>query len=127
MARLIGEVPELSTGGVVAENILRDIKEALRGHDPSFLMNLEVKRDEVWSNPHILGAKELAEPLRRFISQEEHSTVNREKCGKIATLENEYYAIRLRLEKETTVLEMQVENGTPLGGSCPICPSVKIG
>jgi DNA-binding transcriptional ArsR family regulator len=126
-ARLIAAVPELSTVDVVAENVLRDIKEALRGHDPSFLMNLEVKGDEVWSNPRILGTKELAEPLRRVISREEQSTANRERLSKIVALENEYYALRLRLEKEASVLLMQVENGTPLKGSCPICPRVKIG
>ena len=125
-ARLIASVPAMDTGEVVAENILRDIKEALRGHDPSFLMNLAVKGNEVWSNPYVLGAKELAEPLRQFVSREEQSTVNRDRIGRIVALENQYYDLRFRLEKEASVLPMQVENGTPLKGSCPMCPQVKI-
>ncbi|MCJ7609144.1 hypothetical protein MUP00_05685 [Candidatus Bathyarchaeota archaeon] len=126
-ARLIGALPELSSGGVVADNILRDVKEALRGHDPSFLLNLRVEGDEVRSNPHFLGRKELAEPLRRFISEEEQSTVNRESCGKIVALENEYYVLMRRLEKDAATLLKQVENGTPLKGSCPMCPKARIG
>jgi len=126
-ARLIGALPELSSGGVVADNILRDVKEVLRGHDPSFLLNLRVEGDEVRSNPHFLGRKELAEPLRRFISEEEQSTVNRESCGKIVDLENEYYVLMRRLEKEAAALVRQVINGTPLKGSCPMCPKARIG
>ena len=89
-------------------------------------MNLQVEGNEVKSNPHNLGRKEYAEPLRRFISQEEQSPMNRERCGKIVALESEYYVLKMKLEKEATTLLMQVENGTPMKGSCKMCPNAKI-
>ena len=89
-------------------------------------MNLQVEGDEVKSNPHNLGRKEFTEPLRRFISQEEQSPVNRERCGKIVVLESEYYVLRMKLEKEAATLLMQVENGTPMKGSCKMCANAQI-
>jgi hypothetical protein len=48
--------------------ILYDIREVLRGHDPSYLINLKVNGEYTESNPFRLGPKEMFETFKSFIT-----------------------------------------------------------
>ena len=106
--------------------ILYDIREVLRGHDPSYLINLKVNSEYAESNPFRLGPREMFETLKSFITSEEKSDENVRSCRKIIAQENSYYDLRIRLETDLTELMKKVENGVPLGGRCIIClPEIK--
>jgi len=111
----------------MAKIILDDIKEVLRGRKPSFLNDLQIKDGTVKSGGYTsLTAVGMFESLKHFMTEEEASKENRENCARIVERENRYYKLNQKFERETRGLVMQVENGTPLKGSCQMCPKVKI-
>lgn len=111
----------------VAKIVHNDIKEVLRGRKPYFLTNLHVEGEKVCSGAYtFLAESEMFEQLKHLIMKEEASKENKEICRRIVELENKYYNLRQIFEREIESLIMQVENGTPLKGSCQLCPRVKI-
>jgi hypothetical protein len=125
-AKLQNQCPTVSSADDVARMVLDDTRRVLRGHKPSFLINLMVKGEEVQSNPFHLAPKEAFECLRDFIASEEKSEENTRKCMRMIELGNNYYASRLRFEKYAKDLILQVENRTPLNGRCDECSRVKL-
>jgi len=111
---------------VLAGNVVSDIKEALRGHDASFVLNLSTERGETRSNPYVLGPAEAYETLRKLILDQERSEENLRICRAIIELENKYYPLRRRLQEQVRTLVMQVENGSPLRGHCSLCSTIRI-
>jgi DNA-binding transcriptional ArsR family regulator len=110
----------------VATGVCEDIKMALRGHEPGFLTNLRVDAGHVTSGGYTFAGEDVAGQVRDLIQKEEASEENRQTGKKIVEIENRYYTLQQGLQKEIEALIMQVENGTPLQGSCQMCPKVKI-
>jgi len=110
----------------VARVVYEDIKAALTGHDAGFLSNLGVDGGRVMSGGCSLAGEDVAEQVRNFIRKEEASEENRESVNRIAETENKYCDLRRKFGKEMDALIMRVENGTPLQGSCQMCPRVKV-
>ena len=126
-ARVLASSLQVQHPEHVAEIVLHDIKEVLRGRKPYFLTNLHVEGEKVESGAYaFLAKREMFEPLKHFIMEEESSKENRESCKRIVELENICYTLRQKFEREIESLIMQVENGRPLKGSCQVCPRVKI-
>jgi len=123
-ARLLSSSLHVLYPDNVAEIVLEDIKEVLRGRQPLFLLNIKVEGEDVKSQGWILAKKEMLKQVKQFVKTEEDSKDNLESCKRMMELENKYNTARQELVKEIEGLILQVENGMPLMGSCTCCPRV---
>ena len=110
----------------IPQIILADIKSVLRGGGPLYLDGLSVDGEEVRSLEYTLAGKDDFESLKKFVAGEEGLEENVGAGRRIVELENSYYKFAGDFEREAGLLIVQVENGTPLKGHCPVCPRVRV-
>ena len=110
----------------LARLIIEDIKEMLIGREPAYLKGLIIEGEEVKSIGYILAKKESFNELNNFIVVNENDKENRNDCGEMLKLGTEYYQLKEKLRGGIDMIIMQVTNGTPLHGTCELCPKIII-
>lgn len=125
--RLLASSLEVLYPDNVVEIIVSDIKEINRGRNPYFLNNLRIEGEQVKSGAYSsLVRPEIFEPFKHYIIEEETNSENKEMCGEIVLLESKHYELKKKFDDYVNNLIKQVENGTPLKGTCQLCPKIRI-